>query len=259
MSDTTLIASSIEDSVPKHPDLFFDRTKIDSITKSRVRWKTTYRLQSDHWPPIAYFERIAEKDDHPVLDDLEKLTNRAARQTAGKISLVPAAKRVFGPGASLVMAPFVYTSRENPNRFSDGSYGVYYAGKKFETALREVAFHRARFHSRTKDVAARTGFKTITATVDKAMHDLRKGAWPEFLDPDPARYAAPQSLGAQLKETKSHGIVYPSVRHSGGECIGVFWPNILSGFTEGKHVALQWDGAKIAAWFDYETGEWSDL
>ena len=243
----------------KHPDLFFDQSKLDSVVKSRVRWKTTYRLQSDRHPPIAFFERIADKGDHPVLDDLEKLTNRAARQTAGKLSRVPATKCVFGKGASGVMAPFVYASKDNPSRFTHGSYGVYYAGRKFETALREVAFHRARFHSRTKDRPARTGFKTITAAIDKPLHDLRKGVWTELLDPDPARYAAPQVLGAQLREAKSHGIVYPSVRHSGGECIGAFWPNILSGIAEGKHIALKWDGKNITAWFDYELGEWSDL
>ena len=243
----------------KHPDLFFDRATIEKVPKNRVRWKATYRLQSVRHPPIPYFERIADAEDWPILDDLEKLTNRAARQMADKVSLIPASKRVFGPGASAIMAPFVFASRDNPNRFSDGSYGVYYAGRKFETALREVAYHRARFHANTKDRATKTTFKTITASIAKALHDLRSGDWKELLDPDPAAYGLPQMFGAQLKEAKSNGLVYPSVRDSGGECIGAFWPNVLSGFAEGKRVALRWDGRRIKAWFDYETGEWSDL
>ncbi len=150
-------------------------------------------------------------------------------------------------------------SKENGTRFSDGSYGVYYAGRKLETALREVAYHRARFHVRTKDRATRTAFKVISASVTATLHDLRKGEWNQLLDPDPARYGVPQAFGAQLKEAKSNGIVYPSVRHPGGECIGAFWPNVLSKFAEGNRIALQWDGRKITQWFDYETGEWADF
>lgn len=243
----------------RHPDLFFDQAKLEQVPKSRVRWKTTYRLQAAHHPPIPYFERIADAEDQPVLDDLEKLTNRAARQAIGQISLVPTSKRVFGPGASAVMAPFVYASRDNPSRFSDGSYGVYYAGRRFETALREVAFHRGRFHARTKDRPTRTAFKTITAGISKTLHDLRDGGWNDLLDPDPNKYVLPQTFGAQLKDAKSPGIVYPSVRHSGGECIGVFWPNVVAEFAEGKRIALKWDGHAIKSWFDYETGEWSEL
>jgi RES domain-containing protein len=157
------------------------------------------------------------------------------------------------------MAPFIFASKDNPSRFSNGSYGVYYAGRKFETALREVAYHRGRFHANTKDRATRTAFKTIIASIAKTLHDLRKGDWKELLNPDPARYGLPQAFGAQLKEAKSNGLVYPSVRHSGGECIGAFWPNVLSDLAEGKRIALKWDGHRIKAWFDYETGEWSDL
>jgi RES domain-containing protein len=245
--------------VAKHPDLFFDRAALDQVPKKRVRWKVTHRLQSTRFPPVPYFERIADLEDHPLLDDLEKLTNRADRQAIGQISLVPPSKRIFGPGASGVMAPFTHPSHDNPTRFSDGSYGVYYAGRAFETALREVAFHRGRFHARTKDRATKTSFKIITASIAKTMHDIRKGDWSALLDPDPNRYGVPQSFGAQLKEAKSNGVVYPSVRHPGGECIAAFWPNVMESPAEGKRIALRWDGGRISAWFDYETGEWSDL
>jgi hypothetical protein len=234
-------------------------TENETVVKSRVRWNATFRLQSDRHPPIPYFERIADAEDQPILEDLEKLTNRAARQASGKLSLIPASRRVFGPGASAIMGPFVFTSTANPSRFSNGTYGVYYAGRRFETALREVAYHRARFHAKTKDRATKTTFRTITAGISKTMHDLRKGDWKELLDPDPNQYGVPQAFGAQLKEAKSNGLVYPSVRDSGGECIGAFWPNVLSGFSVGKRIALRWDGHKIKAWFDYETGEWSEL
>ncbi len=44
--------------------------------------------------------------------------------------------------------PSPNANKARPTRFSDGSYGVYYAGHTFETALREVAFHMGRFMRR---------------------------------------------------------------------------------------------------------------
>jgi hypothetical protein len=239
--------------------LTFDRRRLERIPARRIRWSTTYRLQSARHPPIALFERIAPPDEHQILAELASLTDPAARQAIGRISLDPPEKRAFGPGASALMGPFVHASRDNPSRFSDGAYGIYYAGRQFETALREVAFHRGRFHARTRDPATSTTFKTITASLDKILHDIRKGSWAELLQPDPAQYAFPQSVGARLREAGSNGIVYPSVRRPGGECLGAFWPNVLGPAAEGRRIALQWDGSKIASWFDFETNAWADL
>jgi hypothetical protein len=233
--------------------LTFDRRRLERVPARRIRWSITYRLQSARHPPIELFERVAAPDDREILAELASLTDPAARQAVGRISLVPANKRVFGPGASALMGPFVYASRDNPSRFSDGAHGIYYAGHQFETALREVAFHRGRFHAATRDPATRTTFKTITASLNKVMHDIRNGSWAELLDPDPTKYALPQALGAQLRMVGGNGIVYPSVRHAKGECVAAFWPNVMTSPAEGKRVALQWDGSRMARWFDFET------
>jgi hypothetical protein len=237
----------------------FSRRRLEQIPSRRIHWSSTYRLQSARHPPVTLFERIAPPDDRAILAELASLTDPAARQAIGRISLVPPERRVFGPGASALMGPFVPASRDNPSRFSDGSYGIYYAGHRFETALREVAFHRGRFHTRTRDPATRTTFKTITASLDRTLHDIRRGSWAELMQPDPAQYALPQSVGARLRHVGSNGLVYPSVRHTGGECLGAFWPNVLSNPAEGRRIALQWDGSKIASWFDFESNAWAYL
>lgn len=248
---------------PGQTNLFVDRATLDALQKVprvRVRWTASYRLQLDRYPPIDLFERVAPAEDRPLLHDLEKLTDPAARQAAGQISLVPAARRVFGKGASRLMAPFVHASRNNPSRFTDGSYGVYYAGRAFETAVREVAYHRALFHGRTQDEPTQTTYAVIVASIDKAMHDIRAGAWADLLDPDPANYARPQAFGAQLRDALgSNGIVYPSVRHAGGACVAAFWPDVLRFVSDDRRVALKWDGRTITSWFDFASGAWSEL
>ena len=91
------------------------------------------------------------------------------------------------------------------------------------------------------------------------MHDLRIGDWSHFLDPDPEQYWRPQELGRRLRESGGNGIVYPSVRHAGGECIAAFWPDVVSIPVPGKHIALRWNGKTISQWFDYESDAWSNL
>ena len=244
----------------KPSDLFFDRARVETIPTKRVRWGTSYRLHSTKYPPVPYWEGIADAEDAKVLDDLEKLTDPTARQAVGRISLVPASRRIFGPGASFVMGPFVHASKDYPSRFTDGSFGIYYAGRQFETALREVAYHRALFHAATSDPpGARTSFATIAAKIDKKLHDLRTGAWSALLDPDPSKYGLPQTYGSFLKEAGSNGIVYPSVRHDKGECIAAFWPNIMANPKEIGRITLKWDGSKIGEWFDFKTEEWASL
>ena len=155
--------------MPRHLDLAFDRAALDRVPTRRMRWRTTYRLQSARHPPVDAFERVAPAEDREALHELERMTDPAARQDIGRISLVPPSRRVFGPGASALMWPFTHPSKDNASRFSDGAYGVYYAGHAFETALREVAYHRGRFHAQTRDEPTRTTFKTIEAGVDKVL------------------------------------------------------------------------------------------
>jgi hypothetical protein len=225
----------------------------------RVRWRSTFRIVPSRYPPVDLFERIADPGDWELLYQLEALTNPRLRQDAGEISLVPPERRVSGPGASIVMAPFTHANKARPTRFSDGSYGVYYAGRTFETALLEVGFHMGRFYAATADPPHEEAFRTYRGGIDKPMHDLRAGSWPAFLEADPGSYAAPQALGRQLRAGGSNGIVYPSVRHAGGECLAAFWPDVVTIPVQTRHIALKWNGSAVAEWFDYEGDAWSKL
>lgn len=243
----------------KQPDPVFDRPFLDKVPKVRVRWSATYRLVPKRYPPIEAFERIAPKADWRALHDLDALTNPRVRQETGNISVVPPARRVTGKGASAVMAPFTLASKLKPTRFSDGSYGVYYAARKLETALKEVAYGWARFYAQTNDPPHTETFRVLIGSIDKILHSIEGKGWNDLLDPDPGRYGKPQAFGSALREAGSNGLVYPSVRHPGGRCVAAFWPDVVGIPAEGKRVALKWDGKGIREWFDFETGTWSPL
>ena len=149
---------------------------------------------------------------------IEALTNPRIRDEIGQLQLVPPDERVSGPGSTPIMAAFTHLNPEG-SRFSNGSYGVYYAAQTLETAVAEVSHHRAVFLARTAEPAIDVDMRVITAGVDASLHDLRsirKHAAELF---DPERYDAPQALGQQLREAGSWGVIFPSVRDKGGECV----------------------------------------
>jgi hypothetical protein len=245
--------------VKKHPDLFVDAVDLSKVKARRVRWQSTFRLIPSRYPSINLFERISRPEDWDALIELESLTNPRLREGVGVISLVPKTRRVSGPGASIVMAPFTHASPHRKTRFSDGTYGVYYAARLFQTALREVAFHMGRFYAATNASALQASFRTYKGKIDKVMHDITGPRWTHLLRPEPDEYAKPQAFARALRLANSNGIVYPSVRHAGGECIAAFWPDVVSIPIQTKHIELKWDGSRVTDWFDFETEQWSKL
>ncbi|MBF0138320.1 MAG: RES family NAD+ phosphorylase [Magnetococcales bacterium] len=98
------------------------------------------------------------------------------------------------------------------SRFSDGSYGIYYAGKEQETAIREVAHHRSQFCAATQDPPHAADFITLIGSVESLLHDIRIGY--DHLH-DPNSYTESRMVGRQLRDRESNGLVYRSVQWNG--------------------------------------------
>lgn len=216
------------------------------IPASRVEWKSAVRIIRSAFPPIDLFEDIADPADWPFLISAEQKTNPRIMETIGNLDLIPVDRRVAGAGATYLMAPFTHASPDRPSRFTDGSYGVLYAADRFETAMFETIHHHARFMARTKEAAGWTSqFREIILSIGANLHDLRSEK-PEFapeLDPD--SYAASQALAANLKREGSDGIIYPGVRHTGGNCVALFYPDCASNPVQGRHLDYHWDGKRV--------------
>jgi hypothetical protein len=123
---------------------------VASIPLVKVEWQRAVRIIRSLHPPIDLFEDIADPDDWSLLISAEQKTNPRLMETIGNIDLVPPERRVGGPGASWLMAPFTHVSTDRPSRFSNGSFGVLYVGKAFEVALFETMHHHARFMTATE-------------------------------------------------------------------------------------------------------------
>jgi hypothetical protein len=147
-------------------------------------------------------------------------------------------------------------SADRPSRFSDGSFGVLYAGKRFDVALLETAYHHARFMHRTSEPAGWTSqFREILLDVAGRLHDLR-GDDPAYADVlDPNDYKVSQALGARLRADRAEGIVYPSVRCEGGECVGLFHPDLAAHPVQARHLDYHWDGVRVDFYREAGSGQ----
>jgi hypothetical protein len=215
------------------------------VLERAVRWRPAFRIIPSRYPPIDLFERIADPADWEALIALESLTNSRLRDQAGEIRLVPIADRISGPGASIIMAPFTHLAPAG-TRFTDSTFGAYYAGESVETAIAETRHHREVFLRATREPPIDLEMRCYLADIDASLHDLRgrRGEFPALYDRD--SYAASQPYGRRLRERGANGIVYESVRRDGGECTAVFRPRLVKNFRQGAHLRYQWDGARIA-------------
>jgi RES domain len=207
-----------------------------------LRWQKIYRVVAAKHPPVNVFADIVAARQMEAAWFIEGLTNDRLLDESGVAPRVPEADRVSGHGASIVMAPFTHLGR--PSRFSDGSYGVYYAAHSLQTAVRETAHHRARFLAATNEPACEVDMRAYVGRPLQPFLDLRAPKYVSLHHPDD--YATPQRFARPHRDNGAWGVVYRSVRHEGGECIGAFKPQAVSIPLAGAALAYVWDGERIS-------------
>ena len=217
--------------------------------RTSLHWPEAWRIVPSRFPPRGVFDRIASPDDLEALFAIESLTNARLRQELGQLDLVPKARRVSGPGTQPIMAAFTHLNPDG-SRFSDGSYGVFYAARALDTAVAETMHHRAKFMAATREPAMKLEMRCYRTAIEGRLHDLRKG-WPTMLHP--TDYGPPQALARELRAAGSDGVVYPSVRHAGGECVGVFYPDLIKPCVQAQHLIYSWDGERLSAQYAVAT------
>lgn len=226
------------------------------VPTARVHWTGAVRIIRSVYPPIDLFEDIADPADWPLLISAEQKTNPRVMENLGNLDLVPPERRVGGKGASYLMAPFTHVSPDRPTRFSAGQFGILYAARRFETALLETRYHHARFLERTEEAPGWVSqFREIVLEVRSTLGDLRALGAKASAELAPDSYTASQRLGLELKGQGSNGLVYPSTRDAGGECVALFFPDCASNAVQGRHLDYHWNGEAIDFCRDAGTGQ----
>jgi hypothetical protein len=225
------------------------------VPTARVHWAGAARIIRSIYPPIELFEDIADPADWPLLISAEQKTNPRVMENLGNLDLVPTERRVAGQGASYLMAPFTHVSPDRPTRFSAGKFGILYVARQFDTALLETRYHHARFLRRTAEAPGWVSqFREIVLEVRASLGDLRAIASKAKAELASDDYRASQNLGSELKELGSNGLVYPSIRDAGGECVALFFPDCASNAMQGRHLDYHWNGQSIDFYRDAGAG-----
>jgi hypothetical protein len=200
-----------------------------------------FRIIPSVYPAINFFEDLVDPDEMEMLWEIESLTNDRLRQEAGDIFLVAKEDRIAGPGSSIVMAAFTHIGR--PSRFTDGSYGVYYASFSQKTAVNETVYHREKFLAATNEDPCELVMRMYEGHIIKPMHDIRHRKYLQYHHPE--NYHEPQGLGRQLRDEKSWGVIYNSVRDTDGQCVAAFRPRAITIPHPTAHLRYIWNGKSI--------------
>jgi len=203
-----------------------------------IRQDDTHRLIPSRYSDEQALARLGGPRDLEELIELDAATDD---RVAGEANLLPGIsvhELLFGvPYAHIVNAAFTHT-RPYGNRFNGANRGAWYAAFELETAQREIAFHKAQelleIDWREPETFV---FHDYLADFRADFHDIRGDRrYSGCLHSE--SYTNSQKLASELLGKGSAGIVYPSVRHSGGTCIACFRPALVANVRRGGTVMV---------------------
>lgn len=213
----------------------------------RIERQVAYRLVNTKFPPIHLFEDVASEEEFEALYETQALTNPRLLNEAGDLNLLPREEIPFGiSGCSAAVAPFTHVNPDG-SRFSNGDFGVLYLADSESTALEEVTYHHQRYLSRVPELAYdRLVLRCYVARFGPC--DLVDATKRPLTDPiyDPEDYSASRAYGIRLRQQKSTGLKYYSVRAPGQICWGLFSPKPVTRMTQGANYELIWNGQTIS-------------
>ena len=198
-------------------------------------------------------------DDDAMLADMVLLDGATNDRVQGEYDGLPGISTyelVYGiPNARIINAAFTHAGPLG-SRFSDGVRGAWYCAPEQATSLAEVAFHKARRLAEII-VPGLPGERpdSDSSTYDDWLADLRtelhvlddSAEWARFLEPGPvpACYTAPQRLARELLMARSNGILYPSVRRAGAQCVVCFRPALVYNVRQGARLRIWLTAAAV--------------
>ena len=198
---------------------------INTLPSSEVN-EPVYRVILSRYPQISLFTRVSSPQDWDVLYAVESLTNPRLRDEVGDIRLVPPEDRVYGDGTSWIMAAFTHPPVDGRGGRFNRDFGIYYCAADEAVAIAESSFRRARFLWESRIEKTTQEMRVIRAQLGPAtLHDLRHLDGHAIYAPDD--YSQAQQLGYALRNAKSYGVHYQSVRTQ-GECYGLMRARALS-------------------------------
>jgi len=210
-----------------------------------IRLVASARLREAVMAPLA-----DDDDDLTVLAEIEGATSGRLIAEERGLGALSADELVHGvPHAHFINASFAYAKPREPMRFNPATRGAWYAALAVETCVAEVGHHLSKALADAGDFNAVVEYSEMLASMAGVFVDLREVPAHASLDPDPGQgYGAGNVLAERTRAQGHNGIIYPSVRHTGGTCIAALWPNVVQSVVQGDMHRLTWSGSPEYAW-----------
>jgi RES domain-containing protein len=208
------------------------------VQERTIRLVATARLRD----PVL--RKLVDEADLAVLEEIEGATSGRLRAQATGTERLDRRELVYGVAhANFINAAFAYFMPRLLNRFNGPGRGAWYAALALDTCVAEVAFHMERELANVADFNATVDYAELYASFIGYFVDLRATRpRPDILDPDPASYAAGNVFADSVRSAVHYGIVYPSLRHSGGTCLVALVPHAVQSVKQGAVIRLIWSG-----------------
>jgi hypothetical protein len=196
----------------------------------------SHRLIPSQFPPIGLFDTVATAADLQAVMELAGWTND--RLVVERIRRLPEAEWVYGiPNASIVMAAFLHVAPVGM-RFNGAELGAWYAATAINTCIAEVAHHLRRETVARGRPGAKRKYRQYLSTLRGSYLDIRgqQSLRPDIYDS--TSYVASQLFGESVRASAGAGILYDSLRYSGGTNVVALRPRNIVDIVQGGHFEI---------------------
>lgn len=220
-----------------------DLEEVEFTAPSTIRLISTAYIDEPAMAPLA-----DDADDLAILEEIEGLTSARLAVTLpipGGLDPAELLTEAHGYGWTYVNAAFCYT-RATGNRFNGPERGAWYASygeTAIETAQAEVVWHLTRELEATEIFENITSYRELIAGFTTKFYNLIGRVEEDALAPNPAvAYHAGQTLAREVLGSRGNGLLYPSARYDGGQCLVALRPYLVQNVRQGETWVFEWTG-----------------
>ncbi|MCY4032957.1 MAG: RES family NAD+ phosphorylase [Hyphomicrobiales bacterium] len=208
---------------------------------SRTFEPKTFRLAYEKSP--VFFSSVNDNDSA-----IRKLLKKYIGEDSELLE--PDAHEELAYGNARIIHKTFTLSRQGNGRFSDGKQGAWYCARDCDTAIDEAAYQQMRRMDRSngKKSGVYTDeviFKELFAKITGKFYHTALPRDKDVLGTEPKKaYPLGQELAHKIVRAGGQGIIYSSVRRSGGVCLAVFDPESIQNVEVAARWKISWNGSR---------------
>lgn len=209
----------------------------------RTSFARTVRLVTSARLRAAVLADLVDESEIAALAEIEGATSQRLLAQDSAAFGIGRDDLVHGvPFASFINASFAYFKPNEPNRFNFDR-GAWYCALEVEVCLAEVAWHMSEFLERAGRYHAVVEYSELYASLAGEFFDMRGMEDHPALNPDPVvGYPEGNQIALAARTKGLNGVIYPSVRKTGGICIVAILAHAVQSVAQGGMFRMVWSG-----------------